>query len=201
MGFSGKRFLIIVFVVSYFTFGYSQNLLYDGSFEKYRWCPKSITSSGGRFVLEKWSMPTGGTPDYYHTCSDKFSSSIPRNRTGCQRIRTGNAYVGISTSRHFSEYLQTELKESLKKDSLYYIEFWVSRAEISGQASRKLGVLLSELEINIKGSDVISNYSPQVQSNKFINDTSNWVKISGTFTAKGNERYLTVGGFGTNRKD
>lgn len=36
---------------------------------------------------------------------------------------------------------------------------------------------------------------PQVKSTDFVSDTSNWVKVSGIFTAQGGERYVTIGSF------
>ena len=41
-------------------------------------------------------------------------------------------------------------------------------------------------------------YIPQIESTSMINDTSTWAKVSGYFTAVGDEQYLTIGNFRLN---
>ncbi|MCX6210516.1 MAG: T9SS type A sorting domain-containing protein [Bacteroidetes bacterium] len=40
--------------------------------------------------------------------------------------------------------------------------------------------------------------NPQVENKSIIQDTLNWVKVAGVFTAQGGEQYLTIGNFRTN---
>ena len=46
-----------------------------------------------------------------------------------------------------------------------------------------------------QGDIPIANYTPQVQINRMLTDTGNWVLLQDTFVAHGGERYMCIGNF------
>lgn len=129
-----------------------------------------------------------------------IQSSIPQNFSGFQYARGGAGYIGISSNLKFNEYIETKLIKPLQKDSVYYVEFYVSMAEKSGKACNKIGACFSEKEIKLNTIKSI-NLEPQIIYSDFISDTSQWIKVSGYYNANGKERYLIVGCFSSEKTD
>lgn len=192
----------------------TNNLIYNPSFEEYSDCPKNIEPYGYMSQAVAWWQPTGGSADYYNKCGRK-QTTIPKNKLGIQMPRTGVGMVGIYTSKTtYREYIQTQLKQDLLEGERYKLRFYVSLSEYSAGAVATIGGLFTKERIEEdtremltdnttkkyeKGvSQSISTYlKPQVV-NPFDNplvDTENWTKIEGEFTAKGGERFLTIGNF------
>lgn len=194
----------IVFLLSKSINSYCQNnLVTNGSFEDTIACPWSNDLNNGQLELAKgWWKPTLGTSDFFHRCNDGIVS-VPNNFWGHQEPFQGNGYVGcvvvnwhLITSIYTDfEYVETQLNKPLISCHKYRLTYYVSLAEVSKYAMSKLGALITKDEINQMNYSVI-NRSPQiVNQESFITDTTNWVKISGEFTAQGGEEFLTLGYF------
>ena len=59
------------------------NLVYNGSFEEYRSCPKRIDAVGVLSIVDCWYQPTRGSADYYNVCGSK-ECGVPVNKLGKQ---------------------------------------------------------------------------------------------------------------------
>ncbi|MDQ3100317.1 MAG: OmpA family protein [Bacteroidota bacterium] len=179
-----------------------QNLVPDPSFEIYKKCPTSISSSRGDFVsLKHWSNPTRGTPDYFNSCANaKSSVSTGFNIAGYAEPRTGHGYVGITNEgSRWREYVQCKLLSPLKADQEYQIEFWVSHAEKSRFCIKNLGLAISvERPFSYKGKALALD--PQIYETECITDTANWTRISGVYVANGGEKWVTIGCFDPSAK-
>jgi OmpA-OmpF porin, OOP family len=186
---------ILLLLISTLYVTAQENLVRDPSFEDYRRCPTGIITDIQKFPLKYWNIPTKGTTDYFNTCYSKVSVGIPRNQSGSQFVRTGKGYVGIGNTKTWFEYLQSELKFSLKEDSSYYVEFYVSLADYSVYSINTIGAYFSSNEIKESSTSPLQ-VCPQVFCPDHIVDTVDWVKISGQFKATGNEKYLILGCFG-----
>ncbi len=190
------------------------NLIYNGSFEEHNSCPQKIEPYGQMMEVEAWWQPTGGSSDYYHPCGGR-QCQVPKNKLGYQFPRSGEAMVGIYTSKtDYREYIQTELKEPLQKGERYYLSFYVSLSEMSYGAVATIGGLFTEERIKDNTRELFTNNDKQTHSNgirqkiakifspQVVNrfsrpllDTENWEKIEGEFIAEGGERFLTIGNF------
>ena len=117
---------------------------------------------------------------------------VPINEFGYQDARTGNAYAGLYFS---NEAIQTQLTETLRKDSIYYVQFFVNLSDSSTYAIWKIGAYLCEKPI--KSFKEIINCKPQIINKKdnYITDKESWTKISGIYKAKGGEQYLIISSF------
>lgn len=190
------------------------NMVYNPSFESYTQCPQRIDATGVMQEADAWWQPTLGSSDYFNTCGAR-ECSVPLNKLGTQPAHTGEAYCGIYCSQElYREYLQTELSRPLQSGRRYRVSFWVSLAEKSPHAVSSIGALLTAgrvedstrgilmdremSDLEHQGTQSIAVYfEPQVSNprTRVLNDTKEWMEISGEFTAKGGERFLTIGNF------
>ena len=127
----------------------------------------------------------------------------------------GKGFCGIYCSKtDYREYLQTQLKEPLRAGETYRVSFYVSLSEYSSGAVATIGALFTEDRIGDTVRSVLMNkeirqlaqgvsqtiasyYEPQVVNdfNYVLGDTKTWVQVGGTFTARGGERFMTIGNF------
>jgi gliding motility-associated-like protein len=200
--------IIFLFLISKASFG-QENLVPNGSFEEYNWCPDY---DNGFYITacKNWTMPTTGTSDYFNACCSTSTNSIvqfgvPQNYAGFQYARTGNAYVGLLYSESmnlltddhisYSEYIQVKLKSKLKTGKSYQLKFYVSNNS-NYFCSNTIGAYLSPDEISLM-SDTLFNISNHFQSDlsQFFCDSTKWFEQKYNFIASGNEQYLTIGVF------
>lgn len=190
------------------------NLVYNPSFEEYRECPRKIDALGTLTIVDAWYQPTAGSADYYNVCGSR-DCGVPKNKLGIQDAHLGDGFCGIYCSKtDYREYLQTELKEPLRTGEMYRVSFYVSLSEYSSGAVATIGALFTDERIVDTVRSVLMNksvrqlapgvsqtvasyYEPQVvnEYDRVLTDTKSWMQISGVFTARGGERFMTIGNF------
>jgi hypothetical protein len=149
--------------------------------------------------VKNWFNPHGATPDYY-TYFPSYCTGISsvNNSSGFQLARTGNAYAGIygivSPNR---DYIAVMLNDTLLQGECYYVEFYVSLANLVRYAIDNLGCYFTNDTSGYKSLTTNIPVLPQVlnQPGNFLSDTMNWQKVSGNFTATGGETFLIIGNF------
>ena len=191
------------------TFLSAQNLVKNPSFEEFSSCPKAL----GNFNddVDYWSIPTSGSTDYFHGCSEAMGT--PKNFNGSQPADFGAGYAGLYyyAPNDYREYLQAELTTPLVKDKKYRVSFYVSLAERSDFAVKEFGILFSKdkIEIPIKKelskkqlyNETTNKYTfMEVGYSNFYSDTKDWIQVYTQFTAKGSERFMTLGNFKSNKR-
>lgn len=190
------------------------NLVFNGSFEDYRYCPRRVDAVGILVNVEGWYQPTRGSADYFNVCGSK-ECGVPINKLGQQMPHDGNGYCGIYCSKNdYREYLQTRLRRKLHKGDSVRTTFYVSLSEESTGAVATIGSLFTKESINdtVRSillskeyetlSDGISQvvatvYNPQVVNPVTVPlvDTKGWQCISDVYVAEGGEQYVTIGNF------
>jgi len=93
------------------------------------------------------------------------------------------------------------LNQNLKKNTQYYIRFFVSPAD--GQSlcfSDAIGLAFSDSfyqKVVEFGVEFVPDLVPAIENpeGNILNDTLNWTKISGCYNAKGGEEYAILGSF------
>ncbi len=200
-------FIVLLFTLDSNILKSQVNLVPNGSFEEYNWCPNWAPG----FYLDAckyWSSPTtGGSPDYFNACSTDLGTSgmlqfsVPQNSFGFQNARTGQGYAGLCFAQvsaglnTYSEYIQIELSQGLDFGKFYKLQFYLSNAGIY-YCSNSIGALFTTNSLNINTEEVIP-MSPQFNSDLslFFCDTTKWYELSYLFQADGSEKYLTIGVF------
>lgn len=171
-------------------------------------------------IPPQYSVSSWGSSDYFNRCRN-YQFGVPNNLPGHQDARTGDAYAGIVILRNsptafipvirLVEYIEVELTSPLNRNGIYCAEFYYSLAELYSNPTPnyfidnlefvELGILLTDTVLDRAygiGTDQPQNIyaTPQVSQMMGPNiDTVNWIKVSGSFTAKGGERFLTIGSF------
>jgi hypothetical protein len=199
-----KRYLAIALLLFSQTIK-SQNLIPNPSFEEHDTC--YICASFSPFgcsplSVDYWNDPVNSA-EYFNSCSVSSLFSVPVNSTNLSNFlypRTGNAYAGINTSigeqtvtPYVYDYLQTKIQ--LFSSHCYYFEYYTVATDSMAYAITRLGAYFSKDSIYGPYWSMLS-YEPQIENtiNPII-DNINWQKISGTFIANGDEKYVTIGCF------
>ncbi len=186
---------------------HAQNLVPNPSFENYTeaFCGIQFSTDFNQSTID-WISPTWGSPQlYFTTISDSCYNLQPTNQytgpigiKGSQLPRTGNVmasmYAYTITDFNQRSYVQVELSSPLISGHAYVVEFFVSLADSMEISVDKLGAYLSTIPISAQNSEYL-DFTPQVLSDGFLDDTSNWISIADTIVAQATYSYLTIGNF------
>lgn len=192
-----KKILLFIFLFSIKSF--SQNLVPNPSFEDT--IPCSLWSGPPQLPATSWFWANLGSSDYYSSNYNCGWGSVPSNANGYQFAQTGIAYCGFFVwygppQNNLREYVQVELDTPLVSGKKYYLNFFISLAEVSQYASDGIGAYFSNNFIS--GSNGYNlPFAPQINntSGNIINDSINWVNIGGNYIANGGEKHITIGNF------
>lgn len=201
---------ILISIISNNIFS-QKNLIYNGSFEEYYSCPCNLNVVDTIPCIGWWS-PNDATPDYFNKCWIE----LPHTNfclynyiyLASYKPKTGNGYMGlalIGEENFWMEHIQSKLIDTLEAGKQYKVSFWVKIAyKYSDYAAYNIGLYFSK-DSDIVGKKYnVSSYvrymTPELRAHiknpdgNFITDT-NWVEISGIYTAQGGEQYVTIGMF------
>jgi OOP family OmpA-OmpF porin len=229
MNFSRVRYIFIITFIFLLINLKGQNLIPNSSFENYFYCPKNFTPNKSAFAkrVANWYSPTKGTPDYFNKCS-RYKADVPNNFAGISEAKSGDGYAGLiliynpyisSKVVYLREYIATELKQELLKDSLYCLRFYISLGDYSKYATDEIGVYFSDEKIR-KHTNLNLPFTPQIVFNGNVVDSCNesifwnerstdskteqckvfandkeWDMLCSTYRAIGGEKYLAIGNF------
>lgn len=192
-----------VITLSFVLIGFSiqtsgQNLIPNFSFEQKKLCPDDRYFGKTVWPVTDWFNVNDGTPDYYHRCSDG-KVSIPNNWAGEAQPVHGNAYMGLYLwgKSDYREYIGIELKDSLVADARYFFEGYYQIASFSHYVTGNIGIAITHLpRYGFLAQQM--DFDPQIHIQKedpLEGNVFGWEKITGSFIAKGGEKYLSVGNF------
>ncbi len=148
-----------------------------------------------------WVAYTTATPDYFNTCGG-VSIGIPTNFRGYQFAAHGQAYVGgyinTSTGSSYVEYIGGTITP-LSIGTTYEVSMSVSLSNSSANGANNIGIYFYKNAPNFLSQTSIMPITPQVSYASYgtISDTTNWVRLVGTFTADSAYDHIVIGGFGS----
>lgn len=175
------------------------NLVENPGFEQ---TEGKIKRAGSINVAIGWMSPT-------KTGADLFSSKVkegfgtPNNMYGEEAPEgDGGNYVGIRTysfqDKEPRQYISAKLKETMRKDALYCVKFYVSLAEGSKYAANNLGVNFSKKQYNIdEDKSILAETHIMHKDNPVFNAYFGWDEVCGVYQATGGEKFITIGNFST----
>jgi hypothetical protein len=173
------------------------NLVPNPGFENVSPCPTGFSQL---FKAAPWTDPNTGTSDAYNACSPGGfpTVNVPANTFGYQNAHGGVGYAGflVRNFNDYHEYVQAPLNAPLAPATTYSVEFWVSLADTSNGAVDRLGAWFQAGPLAV-GNFLALPFTPQVESpaGTYLDDTTNWIKVSGTFVAAGGEDHIVIGNF------
>ncbi len=177
------------------------NEVFNGSFEEFD--VKLLKGKGQLHLAAKpWlSVNKTGADLFAGGNSKNKKINAPDNDLGNQTPQEGNNYAGFmgysKDPKINRTYLSQKLKHPLKKDQMYCVTYNLSLAENSKLAVNNVGILFSEKKIQHEDDQSITTPgSVLMPANRAINDADKWTTVCVPYYAKGNETYMTIGGFG-----
>ena len=190
-------------LILFFTFSlHSQqiaNFVSNGSFEKILDCnnPKI------EYKAYYWSGldSTKFTALLYH--SD--CGNVPHTGTGYQIPKDGKGFMSVQLycpqcNNFTRSNIRNRLKTNLIANKTYCVKLFANVVDTCETAVDALGVYFgnSDLDtIHYNARLPLSFLTPQINNPpyNYINDTMNWILITGTFVANGTEKYMVIGNF------
>jgi gliding motility-associated-like protein len=182
-------------------FGQINNLVPNGDFEDIDSCFKQID---GIWKIGNWNAAVSNiysSSDYYNKCQANYNW-LP-NKPISEVNGNGSAAIILSTTSSLHrEYIQTETKENLLKDTVYMIQMKIKPLYIPFESEwgiKRIEVLLSNYRIT---APIVNNFvpsridtCPSLIFKGYYSDTISWYSLSHAYKAQGNEKYITIGTF------
>lgn len=190
-----NRILTLIFILSLYS-SQGQNLVPNPSFEN----PRNKRPS-----MQPWQMIN--TIDYFVYDQSKkgqiVRSKIKDKNFKLRPARTGNAYVGLRVWPDYREFLIVELLQKLEANKKYYFEMYIALSPHANSYLRSFGVSFYTFKPPYAQKSSIYDFPAQIHifEHQGLGNSEEWVKIAGVFTAKGEERYMTIGNFSRNNRD
>ncbi|RLD55674.1 MAG: hypothetical protein DRJ01_16310 [Bacteroidetes bacterium] len=213
-----KYFSITSILYFLYSFSFGQNLVLNPQFEEYYHLPDLKYEYGERyedsvFICKHWYRVRGTTPDYYHVNAKNDRYEIPYNMLGyCPPVSLDDsAYMGFIPLKMdgYVEPFSGEFTKSLEAKKEYQISFVYRYAgEPCYFYLNKIEVFISKDIKQFKKFYIMPMYkdiiTSEIKANvtfteSIIND-GKWHKITGYYTAKGGEQYISFGIFYQNEK-
>lgn len=160
-------------------------------------------------------------PDIYNfnSTNNQFIPPVNAGYPFYQLPHSGNSFIGLILYTSLQSYnniretigvkLIDKLKPGFTYNYEYYINYWGNDISHSGGLEcypiKNIGIYIVKDSIEFVEKPYVPNVNSSTpdsfpstnfyEPNYIISDTANWVKISGTFIAEGDEEYLYIGNF------
>ncbi len=172
----------------------TNNLIPNADFENYKYRPVKIENSGQNHIedlIPYWSSPDGNTPDYYN-----FNRMVKGVFNIIDSDTVQNGFVGLvlfhNESDRYLEHLQTKLTSSLDAGMKYCYKMKIRLSQNSGFYIDRFGIRLFSQD-PFGGIHRNQNLLAQIDFQKPLNQTQQWVTLCDSFIAKGGEKFLVMG--------
>jgi hypothetical protein len=198
------QYIFILYALLFPCFSNSQiaNFVGNGGFEDAIDCSLPANISKAKYWNSIDSISTAAL--YCNICPG--IGNIPNCGFTFQFPKDGNAFAlsnflceaGCNpTGSRF--YLKNRLLSNLKNGTTYCVKFYVNISDNATYGIDAIGAYFGDNYLDtITKCDIPLTYlMPQVQNanNNIITDTLNWIAITGTFVAVGNEKFMVIGNF------
>ncbi len=137
-----------------------------------------------------------------HLCQDKWQNDPWQARSGVYpfpKPLTGLGFAQITlknsnTSNQINRnFLSQLMLDTLLAGQEYYIEFYTRPFIWSVFLSKNIGVYFSADTLDYYA--YTTGIAPHIEATQIITDTTKWTRVSGSFIAQGNERFINIGNF------
>lgn len=175
-----KAICLLALLALPFSLHAQKNLVPNGSFEK--------SKNKSPFITAATPWKGINTVDYYRL-------PYPADSSKYRGARTGKCYVGLRFQSDYKEFIHVKLTEALKKGQNYEFEMYLRVASWSTVTLRSMGVHFSKSGFRLSDDLTEQNGIEARDKTGLAEEEGNWFKISGTYTAHGGEKIMTIGNF------
>jgi hypothetical protein len=209
------KFLIslIIYLVPVLPIQAQVNYVLNPGLEKYDSCPHfadQIRYAVPWSALDTINSIAPGRPEYCNVCDTGASYGaygVPKGIYYYHYPHSGNGMAEVymfgdssMLGNYQRDYLQGKLYKSLTSGKSYCVTFYVTLAQYGAMyAVNHIAAYLDDGHIDTTVNPGLpqTEYIPnlQVDDTAIINDTLHWIKIEGSFTANGTEKFITIGNF------
>jgi len=194
-------YLILIPILIIPNLAFSQNLVLNPSFEDT--IPCAVYPGEPQLRPYFWFEANGGSTDFFNTSNNcPYGGGVPQSVMGYQFPENGSAFFGFSiwgptAGANYREYIEGFLADTLQLNHTYLVSFYVSPADNCNYFTDDIGAYFSVDSVKNWANGSNLPYAPQVENTQgnVLNDTLNWMLVSGTFTAQGGEKFITIGNF------
>lgn len=188
------------FFLFFFSSAQITNYINNGGFEDCVNCNQTSFATVARY----WNATDTGKFGGIVLTSDPPTGLVPKSSYTYQWPRHGkNFLVGTEfnatcPAQSCVGYPRNRLKSYLQVGKQYCFTMYVTLSNESTHAINSLGVYFGDSTTDTITicTKPITYLTPQIVNiSGFISDTLNWVKISGTYTANGTEKYIMLGNY------
>ncbi|MEN8203246.1 MAG: OmpA family protein [Bacteroidota bacterium] len=194
-----RLILLVVYIAVQYgpVFSQSSNLVVNPSFEE-TIDFKDISSN------ENWTRCLkNDTPDYIEFTSRGEPEFYYSKYIGGLLPYDGEAYVGIFCYRtnplrgveNIREYIQAPLRETLQKDTVYQVSLYIALDPESTTAINNFNVCFGSVQVFYKKEKQMFELHPQLRFRHANFDSLSWIRLEGSYKAKGNESQIILGNF------
>jgi gliding motility-associated-like protein len=203
-----KRLIFTILFIFGLGTGFAQNLVLNPSFEDVIDCNYNTyvhTIHNTYTNCRNWYGVNGRITRFFTDCEPKiaYNYHVPNNNWGYQYARTGGAYLGVGNTgingvgNSECDYPASHLKDTLIAGKEYCARFFVVVPDNFNKSFDRVGMYLSKDSIFSSDYLCICSITPQIEelTGNMVDDTLNWIQISGSFIANGGEEYIALGFF------
>ncbi len=211
VSFFNMKFLYVYFLfLCCISWGSAQNLISNPGFDSIIECPNPF----GRYdiaLAPPWES-AGLSPDLFNTCGmGGFQVPYSGGTGSYQPAQSGGGYAGFTCYighptlsvpfNTYREYIMTPLKKPLTKGNQYYLEFYVNARIDTIYDSwcyiDAVGLAFSSEKVFFNFPiEPFLNLTPAIENKGLVlSDTMNWMRVSGCYSAKGDEKFAILGNF------
>ncbi|MBA2612573.1 MAG: T9SS type A sorting domain-containing protein [Bacteroidetes bacterium] len=192
-------FLFFLFLSPCLLQGQIANFVSNGSFET-----TNCTSPFDEYKALGWSSIDSA--QFAAFLYNTVCGNAPVTGVGYQMPRSGAGFIRVQLycptcpSNFRRSNIKNRLKQPLLTGQTYCVKMYVNVQDVSSKAIDGFGFYFGDnsLDTIIFNSRLpLTFLTPQVENptGNIINDTMNWVPITGTFTANGTEKFLVIANF------
>lgn len=189
------RITIIVFLIFTSLTSGEQNLVPNSGFESYRFYKK------GHYLPDQW-ICVSSSPLFIIAEKDSAfgvgSYSGDGEINHCDKYPERSSWTEPTTSNclliNHTEAVGCFLLSNLQKDTLYYIEFYLTSPRSINYYSKYIGAFLTRGRQDFRPSGkLLRDIEPAISSEVFPDNPDKWFLVSGLYKAKGGEDFITIG--------
>ena len=142
-----------------------------------------------------WTTPGKYTPDYISNL--RFIDVFDYNSLFDYKLPEKFNYIGLALFKDdddYSEYIQGKLTEPLINGKTYCFKISINSTRFTKYLVNHLACYFSIAPIIVDDQNE-NSFSPQISFSYLPTDTKSFVTLCDYFTAKGGEKYITIGRF------